>query len=84
MGQNYSSTAAAVGNVRAGIDIPELADISYDKSLGSARFLKTIRGKHADGAVVIKIFAKPVASMRLEHYRQQVLRELPVLAEEDP
>jgi phosphoinositide-3-kinase regulatory subunit 4 len=74
MGQNYSSTAATDGNAaRAGIDIPELADISYEKSLGSARFLKTIRGRHADGLVVVKIFAKPVASFPLNHYRDQVL-----------
>jgi len=71
MGQNYSTTAAD-GNTRAGIDIPELADLSYEKSLGSARFLKTIRARHADGLVVVKVFAKPFASFHLDRHRQQI------------
>lgn len=72
MGQNYSSTAAAVPNLRAGIDIPELEDIHYEKSLSSARFLKTIRARHQDGPVVVKIFAKP-PGVSLDHYRQHIL-----------
>ncbi|CCX33476.1 Similar to Putative serine/threonine-protein kinase VPS15; acc. no. Q9UVG6 [Pyronema omphalodes CBS 100304] len=75
MGQNYSSVAVADGNARAGIDIPELADISYEKSLGSARFLKTIRAKHADGLVVVKIFAKPPQSSQLDRYRERITRD---------
>jgi phosphoinositide-3-kinase regulatory subunit 4 len=76
MGQNYSSTAAADSIARAGIDIPELADVSYEKSLGSARFLKTIRARHHDGMVVIKIFAKPLASFPLERHRDHIIRTL--------
>ncbi|KAI5795600.1 hypothetical protein EDC01DRAFT_58745 [Geopyxis carbonaria] len=74
MGQNYSSTAAAAADngISTGIDVPELADISYEKSLGSARFLKTIRAKHADGLVVIKIFAKPPTIFPLDQYHRQV------------
>ena len=79
MGQNYSSTAAADGNARAGINIPELADVSYEKSLSSARFLKTIRARHAGGPVVIKIFAKPAAGFPLDHHRDQIIRACPVL-----
>jgi len=74
MGQNYSTTTAADGNTRAGIDIPELVDLSYEKSLGSARFLKTIRARHADGLVVVKVFAKPLASFHLDLHRQQIER----------
>lgn len=79
MGQNYSSTAAAAADngVSTGIDIPELADISYEKSLGSARFLKTIRAKHAHGLVVIKIFAKPPTIFPLDQYHRQVFRVYP-------
>lgn len=77
MGQNYSSTAAAIPTLRAGIDIPEFDDIHYQKSLGTARFLKTIRAKHQDGSVVVKIFAKPVAGFPLEHHRQQIIRAPP-------
>ena len=77
MGQNYSSTAAADGNARAGINIPELANVSYEKSLSSARFLKTIRARHAGGPVVIKIFAKPAAGFPLDHHRDQIIRACP-------
>lgn len=73
MGQNYS-TAAADGNVRAGIDIPELQDLSYEKSLGTARFLKTIRARHAEGLVVVKLFVKPLATFPLDRYRRQLRR----------
>jgi phosphoinositide-3-kinase regulatory subunit 4 len=75
MGQGYSSAAVADGNLRAGIDIPELSDIAYEKSLGTARFLKTIRAKHSDGLVVVKIFAKPLPHFSLEEYHQQVQRK---------
>jgi phosphoinositide-3-kinase regulatory subunit 4 len=78
MGQSYSSATAPDGNIRAGIDIPELEDISYEKSLGSARFLKTIRARHADGLVVVKIFAKPLASVPLMRHRRQLLRWSPI------
>jgi len=74
MGQNYSALPDRnVGG--AGIDIAELSDISYEKSLGTSRFLKTIKAKQADGGlVVIKIFLKPTSSFSLEEYRIKLER----------
>ncbi|KAL0634262.1 Serine/threonine-protein kinase [Maublancomyces gigas] len=73
MGQNYSALPDRnVGS--AGIEIAELSDISYEKSLGSARFLKTIRARHADGLVVVKIFLKPSPTFSLEEHRLQIKR----------
>lgn len=55
MGNTISS-----GSVAAGLDsyIAELGDVTYDKTLSSARFLKCVRGRHADGDVAVKLFVK--------------------------
>ena len=37
-------------------------------SLGSARFMKTIKCKHPEGPVVVKIFIKPEANLSLRKY----------------
>lgn len=34
-------------------------------SIGAARFMKTLRGRHKDGYVVIKLFIKPESGMPL-------------------
>ncbi|SAM00828.1 hypothetical protein [Absidia glauca] len=50
--------------------VSELGDIQYERSLGNARFMKTIRGRHKDGLVVVKILIKPkgvsLQNVRLE------------------
>lgn len=77
MGQTYSTGAAQDTAVRLGpIEVPELADIAYEKTIGTSRFLKTVRGRqlHSGGAVVIKVFQKPLANFPLDHYRRQVYR----------
>ncbi|KAK5167239.1 hypothetical protein LTR04_000161 [Oleoguttula sp. CCFEE 6159] len=79
MGQGYSLTTLSAG--AAGIDVPELADLSYEKSLGGARFMKTIRARHKDGLVVAKVVMKPYASMKLDHYVKAILDERTVLAD---
>ncbi|KAK9768737.1 Serine/threonine-protein kinase [Basidiobolus ranarum] len=72
MGNNFSSTIPSTAT--AGIDsyVGELGDIQYEKSLGSARFMKTIRGKHKEGSVVVKIFIKPDADISLKPYIDQL------------
>jgi phosphoinositide-3-kinase regulatory subunit 4 len=72
MGQSYSLTTLSAGS--AGIDVPELADLAYEKSLGMARFMKSIRAKHSDGLVVVKIAMKPYANMKFEPYVRALLR----------
>ncbi|KAI8142350.1 hypothetical protein BJV82DRAFT_614613 [Fennellomyces sp. T-0311] len=55
MGNKISNVTAM-----AGIDsyVSELGDIYYERSIGNARFMKTICGRHKDSLVVVKIFVK--------------------------
>ncbi|KAF9224775.1 ARM repeat-containing protein [Gyrodon lividus] len=52
-------------------------DITYEKSIGQARFLKTVKCRHRSGYLVIKIFIKhdPGISLRTYHRKQKVDRE---------
>jgi len=74
MGQGYSLTTLSAGS--AGIDVPELANLSYEKSLGDARFMKTVRARHPEGFVVAKIVMKPYTSMELRGYISKIIRQL--------
>ena len=73
MGQGYSLTTLSAGS--AGIDVPELNDLTYEKSLGDARFMKSIRARHKQGLVVTKVVMKPYSSMKLDPYVKVLLRE---------
>lgn len=73
MGQGYSLTTLSAGS--AGIDVPELSDLAYEKSLGDARFMKAIRALHRDGLVVVKVVMKPYASMKFTTYIREIMRE---------
>ena len=72
MGQSFSLTAPPPGV--AGIDVPELADLVYEKSIGSARFMKSIRARHHDGIVLVKVLMKPY-TMSLDVYKQAIIRK---------
>ncbi|KAF8128699.1 hypothetical protein EV363DRAFT_1433081 [Boletus edulis] len=52
-------------------------DIVYEKSIGQTRFLKTVRCRHRNGPLVIKIFIKhdPAISLRAYHRKQKVDRD---------
>jgi phosphoinositide-3-kinase regulatory subunit 4 len=71
MGQGFSLTTLSAGS--AGIDVPELADLVYEKSMGTARFMKSIRARHHDGVVLVKVIVKPYP-MRLEEYKRRIIR----------
>ncbi|KAI8799791.1 hypothetical protein BJ742DRAFT_686782 [Cladochytrium replicatum] len=77
MGNIVSSTTPSAAT--AGIDsyVSELADVQYEKrhALGSARFLKTIRCKHKEGQVVVKIFIKPDPGISLRNFAKQLQLE---------
>lgn len=73
MGQGYSLTTLSAGS--AGIDVPELSDLTYENALGEARFMKTIRARHRDGLVVAKVVMKPYASLKFQKYIDQIIRE---------
>ena len=66
MGQTLSLATLPGGS--AGIDVPELSDLSYEKSLGTARFMKSIRARQQNGLVVVKLVVKPYANVNLEPY----------------
>lgn len=72
MGQGYSLTTLSAG--AAGIDVPELSDLVYEKSLGSARFMKSIRARQRNGLVFVKVIMKPYPSMKLDPYVKEIIR----------
>jgi len=71
MGQGFSATTLSAGS--AGIDVPELSDLTYEKSLGTARFMKCIRARHEYGLVIAKVVAKPYADFKLDKYVKTLL-----------
>lgn len=72
MGQGYSLTTLSAGS--AGIDVPELSDLTYEKNLGEARFMKAVRARHNNGVVVAKVVMKPYASMKFAKYIEKIQR----------
>ncbi|CEG71017.1 Putative VPS15 protein kinase [Rhizopus microsporus] len=77
---NKISTVTAI----AGIDsyVSELNDINYQKSIGNARFMKTILGRHErDGYVVVKIFVKPELGMSLKKRVKKLKEEYKTLSD---
>lgn len=72
MGQGFSLATPAPG--AAGIDVLELSDLIYEKSVGAARFLKSVRARQQEGVVLVKVLVKPYP-MSLEKYRHEILRK---------
>lgn len=79
MGQGFSLTTLSAGS--ANIDVPELADLRYEKSLGAARFMKSVRARHKDGLVVARVVMKPYAQFNLDRYVRRLVEERNVLAD---
>ncbi|KAA1080349.1 Serine/threonine-protein kinase, variant 2 [Puccinia graminis f. sp. tritici] len=50
-------------------------DILYEKSLGPARFLKTIRARHKYGRIVVKVFVKTDPSFSLKGFVRRLKSE---------
>ena len=73
MGNSYSLTTPYAGS--AGIDIPELRDLVHERSIGSARFMKSIRARHPDGVVLAKVTVKPYTPLSLRDYGEKFLRK---------
>ena len=66
MGQTFSLATLSAGST--GIDVPELADLTYERSLGTARFMKSIRARTQHGLVVVKMVMKPYPQLDLSKY----------------
>ncbi|KAI9686194.1 MAG: Serine/threonine-protein kinase [Bathelium mastoideum] len=79
MGQGYSLTSLSAG--AAGLDVPEMSDLTYERALGNARFMKTVRARQKAGLVVAKIVMKPSASMALGKYIKAIKDERRILSD---
>ncbi|CAM1511204.1 Fc.00g087170.m01.CDS01 [Cosmosporella sp. VM-42] len=79
MGQGFSLATPSVGS--AGIDISELSDVQYEKGIGNARFMKSIRGRQEHGVVLVKVLAKPFPSVKLDQYKKQIIEQRNALAD---
>jgi phosphoinositide-3-kinase regulatory subunit 4 len=77
MGQGFSLATPSAGV--AGIDVPALSDLIYEKSLGEGRFMKSVRARHRDGVVLVKILVKPY-TVKLDKYKQEILRQRQALS----
>ncbi|RKP06806.1 armadillo-type protein, partial [Thamnocephalis sphaerospora] len=77
MGNQVSSMTPST--VTAGIAsyVAELEDVDYEKSMGNARFLKTIRGRtgSSSSALVVKIFVKPDLTWALNAFVSKAKEE---------
>lgn len=73
MGQTFSLGTLSTGST--GIDVPELSDLTYEKTLGTARFMKSIRARHQHGLVVVKLVVKPFPQLDLGKYVKAIRRE---------
>ena len=73
MGQSVSISAVSAG--AAILNTKELDDLSYEKSLSSARFMKCIRARHKHGLVVVKVAMRPSLDFKLTKYVKAIRRE---------
>ncbi|KAK4047771.1 Serine/threonine-protein kinase [Microbotryomycetes sp. JL221] len=70
-----TATANAAANTRGGF-LSELGgDVVYDKSMGTSRFLKTIRARHRNGPLVVKVFGKADPSWSLKAFLRRIKAE---------
>jgi phosphoinositide-3-kinase regulatory subunit 4 len=79
MGQSYSLTSISAR--AAALHASELSDLTYERSLGNARFMKTIRARRDDGIVVAKLAMKPVQNQDWDRYVKALNAERKQLAE---
>ena len=73
MGQAVSAPTISAGS--AGINVKELEDLAYLKTLSSARFMKCIRAGHRNGLVAIKVAVRPHQDFKLAPYAKAIRRE---------
>ena len=78
MGQGYSLTTLSAAS--ATIDVPELADLVPEKTLASARFMKSMRARNQQGFVFVKAVMKPYPGFDVSPYVKQILHEREVLS----
>ncbi|KAK4540526.1 hypothetical protein LTR36_009164 [Oleoguttula mirabilis] len=80
MGQGYS-TALPPGS--SAVELAELSDLTFEKPLGGARFLRTVRARHQHGIVVAKVCLKANPGVSFKKYghalrqEREALRDVP-------
>jgi phosphoinositide-3-kinase regulatory subunit 4 len=79
MGQGYSMTTLSAAS--ASIDTPELADLVHEKTLASARFMKSVRARNQNGYVFVKAVMKPYATFNVQQYVERITKERNNLAD---
>ena len=52
--------------------LSDASSFTFDKSLGSTRFMKVARAKFQEGFIVVKVFVIPDQSINLESYKSEV------------
>ncbi|KAM3537620.1 hypothetical protein ARSEF1564_009459 [Beauveria bassiana] len=78
MGQGFSLATPSAGS--AGIDVPQLQDLQYERSIGDARFMKSIRARDENTVVLVKVLVKPFADVKLDQYKRQIIEQRKALA----
>ena len=78
MGQGYSMTTLSAAS--ATIDVPELSDLSHEKTLASARFMKSVRARSQHGFVFVKAVMKPYSTFQVHKYVKKITEERNILA----
>ena len=79
MGQGYSMTTPSAAS--ASIDVPELSDLSFDRTLASARFMKSVRARNQHGFVFVKAVMKPYSSFDAKQYIKHLIQERDALSQ---
>ncbi|KAG0667566.1 Serine/threonine-protein kinase [Rhodotorula mucilaginosa] len=84
--QTASAAAAASASssrAAAGGGDPLFAELAvhYDRSMGSSRFLKAVRARHRDGALVVKVFIKPDPAISLKQFAKRIKAEREALVD---
>ena len=72
MGQSVSLAVVSTGS--ASIDVKELEDLAYERTLSSARFMKCIRARHKHGLVIVKVAMRPPPDFKLTPYAKAIKR----------
>lgn len=75
MGGQLSLIAPPASTIAIEAYLSELGDIQYEKNIGNARFLKTLKGLHSEGLVVVKVFIKPTAQIDLTTVENELKRK---------
>ncbi|TFL03877.1 hypothetical protein BDV98DRAFT_525538, partial [Pterulicium gracile] len=74
---NVSRTTGALDSFIADLG----ADIVYEKSIGSTRFLKTAKCRHRNGYLVVKVFVKSDPGLSLRNYHRKLKAERDAVAD---